>query len=43
MEPAIDGSGKVYIPNDEIDQSLAALRHFRALRFGRDLFANREA
>jgi hypothetical protein len=43
MEPAIDGSGKVYIPNDAHDQSLAALQHFRALHFGRDLFAKREA
>ena len=39
---AIDGSGKVYIPNDANHQSLAALQRFRALRDGRDLFAETE-
>ena len=38
MEPAIDGSGKVYIPNDANHQSLASLQLFRALRLGRNLF-----
>jgi hypothetical protein len=42
MEPALDGSGKVYIPNDANNQSHAPLQRFRTLRFGRDLFAKGE-